>query len=115
MRGSIIIALLLAGCAGNPPKMERPVKLWNGTPERQSLCRTSVDKAVAFAKKHLARDLSKSSAAKYMRSALLQDAVECIGANQKEFAAFVALTAEDLGVLLRYQENLLFSCQKWKQ
>lgn len=111
----ISLILTLSACAGNPPKMERKIKLWNGTPERSAMCRTAVTKAVAFARKHLKQDASKSYAGQVVRAALVDDAVECIKSDDSKFAAFVGLTADDLGVLLRYQENLLYQCAEWKQ
>jgi hypothetical protein len=78
------------------------------------MCRTTVAKAVSFAKRSLVSDTSKAYVSKVMQAALVKDAVECVRADQKEFAAFVGLTADDLGVLLRYQESLIFNCAKWK-
>ena len=106
---------LLLSCAGSAPKPERPIKLWNGTPERLAVCRTTLNKAEAFAKKHLRSDFSKSNVRRALMSALAPDGVECVSSDDPRFAAFLALTADDLGVILRYQENLLYSCERWKQ
>lgn len=108
-----VLSFLLFSCAGTAPKLEHPVKFWNGTPERSAVCRTSSKKVIAFVQRELITDTARQQAATAIREALARDQVECVAADSEAFGGFVALTFEDIGALLRFQENLLFKCEKW--
>jgi hypothetical protein len=95
--------------------MERKIKLWSGTPERNSVCRLSKEESTQLAVALVANKFSKKYAHKIVNYALAEDKLECVRADAQAFAAFAGITFQDLGVLLRYQEALLYSCERWKQ
>lgn len=106
----VLIALLLvaAGC-GSAPKMERPITIYNGAPEKDGICRANHEKL-----RQLLPEL------KNVPDAILRLAVkdiqgeECISATDERFKKFAALTFDDLGVYARYVETLIYSCNQWK-
>lgn len=110
----ILLILALSSCAGSPPKMERPIKLYNGTPSKLALCRLTKGQVAGFAKSIAQHSRTKAYADRVVRAALALDALECIRADEAKFSEFVGIHADDLRVILQYQENLLYSCQKWK-
>lgn len=95
--------------------MERKIKQWNGAPEMGGICRMSRDDLAKLAKRALKTDLAKSQVRKIVKEGFAPDGVECIRADDPKFAEYGAYSFKDIAVLLRYQENLLFSCERWKQ
>jgi hypothetical protein len=93
--------------------MEHPIKLYNGQPNLRAMCRTSQFQALVFARHALKRSASVKYADRVIKAALEADARECIESNNPAFAGLAGITFEDLGVLLRFQEELLYSCKKW--
>lgn len=109
------LSALLFSCAGSPPKMERPIKMWSGTPERGSICRLTQSQVGNMVHAIAQFTRTKSYASKVLARAMAADAFECIRAEDPKFATFAGITFDDLRVLLQYQENLLYSCERWKK
>jgi hypothetical protein len=112
---SVASSLILVSCAGSPPKLERPVKLYNGTPSKLGVCRLTKGQVTAWAESIAQHQTSKAYAGKVINRALAVDALECIRADSAAFKGVIGILADDFRVLLQYQENLLYSCAKWKQ
>jgi len=108
------LSFFLVACAGTPPKMERPIKIYNGVPESREICRLSRSAVSNFAQKTLREDLSKQEMRKNIASFISQGGADCIDTTDREFAKYAALKFDDLKVLIRYQEKLIFSCEQWK-
>lgn len=115
IRLTVGLSFLLTACAGTPPKLERPIKLYTGTPSRIAICRLTKAQVAGFAKSVAQHQRTKAYADKVVNAALVRDALECIAADSAKFSEFVGIHADDLRVLLQYQENLLYSCERWKQ
>lgn len=115
MRKILILSFLAFSCAGSPPKMEHAVKLYIGDPASGQICRLTKSAIVKWAKKSLAREESKQYVNAAVREMFKPDDVECIDARDPKFKVFGAYSFEDISVMLRYQENLLYSCERWKQ
>lgn len=109
------LSVSLMSCAGNPPKLERKVKYYGGVPSRKSLCRSTKESLVDFLKKFAIHDLTRANAEAAVDKLLVDDGTECVSADSKEFSSMVGIRSDDLRVLLQFQENLLYSCEKWKQ
>lgn len=118
----LLIAVLslafLTSCAGKPPAMERPVKFYGGVPERESMCRNVTRKSFANWIRQIARhQRTRAYADKAVAYALAADKkeLECIRADEPGFAKLIGMPADDLRVLLQHIEDLVYSCEKWKQ
>lgn len=105
---------LLFSCAGKPPVMEHPVKFYSGSPSRQSMCRRTQKAMTEFVKKIAKHQLTKDHAEEVLASVMADDSEDCVKASDPAFGKMLGLTADDMRVLLQFQENLLYSCQKWK-
>lgn len=101
--GTVTLSLLLVACGGNPPNMERPIEVWNGSPENGGICR--INAAV------LSRRLNIPE---HILAPILAEGVDCIPANDERFKEFGCMTFEDMGVIRRWEETLLDRCEKWK-
>lgn len=110
----IALTIALSGCAGNPPKQERPVKFYGGVPEKSSMCRVVKRDLVAFAQKIARHQRTKNFAPQIINASVARDALECIKADEQAFSSMVGIPADDLRVLLQYQESLLYRCEKWR-
>lgn len=95
--------------------MERPVKLYYGSPERESLCRITKADIEASAKRVFRYGKTKAHVRKALDILIAEDAEECVPASDRAFAAFAGITFADLGVIMRYQEALVYKCEKWRQ
>lgn len=73
------------------------------------------DEIARVAKKNLRSDEAKTQVKALVKNGFSSDEVECIRADDPEFAKYGGISFSDLGVLLRFQEDLLFSCERWKQ
>lgn len=101
-----LLAVFSCATSIGQPKMERAVTVWSGAPEETSIC-------------HMTPSLiSKISGyPPFVWSSVLTNgnpARICLPANSPEFKKFGALTFDDIGVLQRYIETLVNSCQQWK-
>lgn len=108
--------VLLASCAGSPPKMEGPVTVWNGAPEKDAICTLTPDQVADHATANTKNFFVHAFALAKLKETLRpQDAAErCIDARDPVFAKFAALTFNDIGIIQRYTEALINSCAKWK-
>lgn len=95
--------------------MEHPVKLYNGAPEVGGICRLKQAAIAKWAKKNLAQEESKKYVNAAVKQMFSEDDVECIDAKSDKFKSYGCYSFEDIRVMLRYEENLLYSCEKWKQ
>lgn len=109
------LSLILFSCAGSPPKLERPVKLYNGAPEVNGICRLTKPAIARIAKKALKTDDAKSQVNAVVKEMFAPDEVECIRADDRKFSNYGCYSFSDIAVMLRWQENLLYSCDRWKQ
>ena len=114
---ALLLAVVLAACAGKPPVMEHPVKFYSGSPSRQAMCRRTKEALTKWVVAIAQHSRTRQFASKVLDQALAEDpkGEDCIKADAKEFGSLIGLTADDMRVLLQYQENLLYSCEKWKQ
>jgi hypothetical protein len=87
------------------PVMPRKIKVWNGSPERNGICRMSTDD---LAQKINAISFILKSSHKGTKS------IVCIDATDEQFKQYASLTFTDLGVLHGYIETLIYSCKEWK-
>lgn len=113
----ILLISILSGCAGTPPKLERPVSYYAGIPERSSMCRNVKSNLVDFLKKIAKHQGTRDQVENIVNTAFQADplGVECVKADEPNFAALVGISADDLRVLLQYMENLVYKCERWKQ
>lgn len=100
---TVTLSLLLVACGGNPPKMERPIEVWNGAPERGGICR--INASVLSQRLNIPE---------HVLAPVLAEGVECIPATDPRFQEFGCITFDDIGVIQRYTETLLNRCEKWK-
>lgn len=108
-------ATVATSCAGNAPKMERPIAIWNGAPEKEAICRLAKDPSAALIKSQAAYKITQDYASTIVRYALKDGrTMECIPAEAQEFKRYGCMLFDDIGVLQRYIERLNFSCEKWK-
>lgn len=72
---------------------------------------------VRLAKKSLRTKEAKEQVARLVREGFSEapEGAECIRADDPRFAQYGAYSFSDIAVLLRFQENLIFSCSQWKQ
>lgn len=111
----IALILALSSCSGSPPKPERPIKMYSGSPGRQAMCRRTKESLAKFVKEVAQHSATRNLAREAINEIVAQDAIECIKADSAAFAQIVGIPADDLRVLLQYQENLLYKCERWKQ
>ena len=101
---SFIFILSTLGC-GSAPKMERPVTIWNGAPEKAAICKMTPDqiqKRSGYSKDMIAKVFTNNGE------------IECISCDDPKFEKFGGMTFEDIGVWQRYVETLIYKCEKWK-
>lgn len=116
LRNAFKIALIatLSSCKGKPPVMDHPVQVYYGVHQKSAMCpatRASVARWVTSLAK---KKLSKKYAAMVVYAALKPDALECIKANQEAFDTLIALPTADFEAVLKFQEDLIYSCERWK-
>jgi hypothetical protein len=113
---ALLAACVLAACAGKAPVMEHPVKFYSGSPSRQAMCRRTKEAMAKFAVAIAQHEQTRKYAARVLEQVMAEDpkGEECIQASEKAFGSMIGLTAEDMRVLLQYQENLVYGCAKWK-
>lgn len=103
----LVILLILISCvSGNAPTMSRKIKIWNGAPEQNGICRMSTNdladklNTISFFIKPFHKG-TKSFV--------------CIDASNDEFKNYASLTFDDLGVLYGFIEEMQLKCEKWKE
>jgi len=113
----LLIATLVSSCAGKPPEMERPLTMYYGEPSRGEMCQAEAQRVLVWVQKNLRYKASRKYAAKLLHANLnqLATASSCISAKDPRFGTLVGLPVNDLGMLLKHMENLVYSCEKWKQ
>lgn len=113
---ALLLAVVLAACAGKPPVMDHPVKFYSGSPSRQAMCRRTKEALTKWVVAIAQRSQTRKYAARVLEQALAADpkGEDCIKADAKEFGALIGVPADDMRVLLQYQENLLYSCERWR-
>lgn len=97
--------LCLVSCvSGNAPTMDRKIKIYNGAPEEIGICRLSTatlaDKLNTYP--YFLKQFHKGTTS-----------YECIGAAEDRFKQYSCMSFEDLGVLYKYIETLIYQCKKW--
>ena len=99
--------LALISCQhGEAPAMARKVKVWNGAPEENGICRMSTENLA-----------SKIDGVEFLLSRVHKGtkSFECLDARNDEFKKYSCMTFEDLGVLYDYIQTLIFECKEWKR
>lgn len=109
-----ILSLSFLSCSGSPPKLERPIEMYGGIPERQEMCLVTPDTLTAFVQRIAKHQRTRAYAPAVIQQVLVTG-LKCIKASDPKFAAMVGIPADDLRVLLQYNENLIYKCAKWKQ
>lgn len=94
--------------------MERAIKVYNGVPESREICRLSRKQVANFAAKVLKNQDAKEEVRRHVAAFISEAGQDCIDTTDRNFAKFAALTFDDLRILFRYQEKLIFSCEQWK-
>jgi hypothetical protein len=86
--------------------MPSKVKVWNGRPDQIGICRLDPDEVPGPIKKYPT----------YIKKKLLAkiDGETCIHASESIFKKYGCMSWQDLGVVQKYIETLLYSCKKWK-
>lgn len=93
--------------------MEHQIKFYSGSPSRQAMCRrsrVSVAKWVNGIALHFA---TRKYAERVLAKIMASDSEECISSGDPAFSSMIGITAEDMRVLLQFQEELIHRCQKW--
>jgi len=103
----IVLSLFVMASCGTPPKMRNPVKVWNGSPERGSICRINSDKVSQ--ETGIPKNIVKQVVAN------VSTQIDCIDAYDDQFKKYACMTFDDLGSLYEYSERLINSCQRWKR
>jgi hypothetical protein len=88
--------------------MDRKVKVWNGSPEENGICRLSSSQI----KDKLKIPFPLDSIKQFHQGT---NAYECILAEDPEFKKYACLTFDDIGVLYGYIEKLIYQCKEWKK
>lgn len=113
----LLIAALASSCAGKPPQMERPATFYYGEPSRGEMCQAEVQRVVAWVKKTAKYKQTRKYAERILRANLnlMASASSCINARDPRFATLVGIPVDDLGMMLKHMEDLVYSCEKWKK
>lgn len=116
LRNAFKIALIatLSSCAGKPPVMDHPVQVYYGVHQKRAMCPATRAQVARWVTALAKQKLSKKYAARVVYAALKPDALECIGSDQEAFDTLIALPSADFEAVLKFQEDLLYSCEKWK-
>lgn len=115
IRLTLTLNILLVSCGGTPPKMERPVKFYSGNPEKMAMCRNTKEQLAEYIVDAASKEITKQVAKGIVNAILAEDVQECILSSSDAFKTLAGVPWDDIGVMLRYQENLVFSCEKWKE
>jgi hypothetical protein len=91
----------LQSCGNVPaPRMERPVKLYTGSPEMNGICTLS--------------DVTEqSSMSPVLNKFIYKGTVTCIDASSEEFKAYMSMSWDDAEMLFIHNATLLNKCKKW--
>lgn len=105
----ILILSITAGCAGKAlPPMERPISLFAGCPQFEGICKYSKKQVEAQVKPKLP-SIASESVADWIEvniDGVIDKKVRVLPAKSKEFSKYVSLPKEDLGVLMKYIDDL---------
>lgn len=99
--------LVLVSCKpGDAPVMARKVKVYNGAPEMNGICRMSTETLA-----------QKIDGVEFLLKRVHQGtkAMVCIDARDEKFKEYSCMTFDDLGVLYDYIQTLIFECKEWKR
>lgn len=101
----LIVTLSLFACATpEAPKMERPILVWNGSPENIAICHVKTEAVASSVKGN----------SDYFDIPGLSKPQTCMKANDKTFKEYAAILFTDVEVVQRYIEKLRDSCAEWK-
>jgi hypothetical protein len=106
---TLILMIVMTACGhlSNAPRMDRKIKIWNGSPEEAGICRMSSAQLQDEAQLQIPVRILK-------RFHQGTTSMECLSASDPAFKAYACLTFEDIGVLNAYIEKLINSCKKWE-
>lgn len=99
--------LILVSCKlGEAPVMARKVKVWNGAPEVNGICRMSTDNLA-----------TKLNGVEFLLKRVHKGtkSMVCVDARDEQFKQYACMTFDDLGVLYDYIQTLIFECKEWKR
>lgn len=101
--------LILSSCAGKTlPNMERPISFYAGCPTFNGICKYSKGQVKEKVQVHLS-SIEPEDVSEWIEAnvdGVINKKVRILPASSKEFGSFVALPADDLGVLLKYIDSL---------
>jgi len=96
--------------------MERDIKIYNGAPEVAGICRKNRVTVASNISQELKTSIAKEAVKKTLENNIAPDtASDCVSANSADFKKYAGISFQDLGVILRYIENLTYSCERWKK
>lgn len=104
----LTLSLFVTGCAGQLPKMERPISLFAGCPQFEGICKFSKKQVEAKVAPSLPSVKSEdvSEWVEINIDGVIDQKVRVLPAKSKEFKKYVSLSAQDLGVLLKHVDDL---------
>jgi hypothetical protein len=106
LSGSLILTLAsLSSCASVLPEMEKPISLFKGVPSVSSICKKAVPEIKTEAVAKLP-SIPASAVGEWVDRNISGVTAKCLPTNSKEFAKYIALSAEDYGVLLKFINDL---------
>lgn len=114
MRKIALIAILSfvfltgAGCPGKMPKMDRPISLYAGCPQFEGICKFSKEQVEEKVSPNL-KSIAKEDVSEWIElniDGVITKKVRVLPAKSKEFKKFTALPNDDLGILMKYIDDL---------
>lgn len=99
----ISILSLLVAC-GTAPRMERPILVWNGSPEAGGVCKLPTQAMKELLKQNPQYEM------------FLKDprAIVCLKATNDKFKEYGAISFDDIEIIQRHMARLENSCRVWK-
>ena len=101
----ILTLASLSSCASVLPEMDHKITVYKGCPEVEGICQ----KSKAEVKQEVVAALNSVPAdqvSEWVEQNVNGVRVKFLPAKSKQFSKFVALSAEDLGVILKYINDL---------
>ena len=106
---SLFLAIILTSCAGKAlPKMERPISLFNGCPTFDGICKLSKKQVEDKVVPQLP-SIETAVVSDWIEvnvDGVINQKVRILPAKSKEFGNYVAMPKKDLGILLKYIDDL---------
>lgn len=104
----LTLSLLIQGCAATGhalPNMERQITLYKGCPEVEGICKKTKAETKAEIVAAL-NSLPAGQVSEWLEKNINGVSIKYLPAKSKEFAKYVSMPAEDLGVILKFINDL---------